>query len=399
MQRVTPRRRQKRNRPQSTLLGWYLSHDGELPPGYHRLIDDANIACCINIYAAIISSATIYLMRNTPKGDVRQKTRLSRFVDVEPWPGVATRQVWMSWIVTQLLGPGDGNAFVLPVMQFRELAALRPMPGAQIVTTDPFRGAYEVRWQGRTYAPEELLHFRLFADPDEPWKGRGFRVQAQAVADSLARSEAIKATLSSPDYKPPIVVSVSSDADLQGKDKREDFRRNYLEDNEPGKPWILPEGFVKVQQIKPITLNDLAIRDTVELDKKTAAAIYGVPLFLLGLGQFNQQEFNSFIKTRAEPVCIGIEQELTRQLLLSDELYWAFNRRRLYNYDLEKLVTMDLAMADRGYLNGDEVREDAWRDPVGLTERVRLENYIPVDMAGNQTKLIQQEESHAESDS
>ena len=49
-------------------------------------------------------------------------------------------------------------------------------------------------------------------------------------------------------------------------------------------------------------------------------------------------------------------------------------------------------MADRGYLNGDEVREDAERDPIGLTERRVLENYIPIDMAGMQKKLTQQEE-------
>ena len=56
-------------------------------------------------------------------------------------------------------------------------------------------------------------------------------------------------------------------------------------------------------------------------------------------------------------------------------------------------INMDLAMADRGYLNGDEVRADMDLDPVGLTERTRLENYIPTDMAGNQKKLIQEDEA------
>ena len=50
-------------------------------------------------------------------------------------------------------------------------------------------------------------------------------------------------------------------------------------------------------------------------------------------------------------------------------------------------------MADRGYLNGDEVRADMDLDPVGLTERTRLENFIPTDMAGNQKKLIQEDET------
>ena len=63
------------------------------------------------------------------------------------------------------------------------------------------------------------------------------------------------------------------------------------------------------------------------------------------------------------------------------------NRRKLYDYDLKTLIEIDNSMADRGYLNGDEVREDADRDPVGLTEYKVLENYIPYDMSGNQKKL------------
>ena len=45
-------------------------------------------------------------------------------------------------------------------------------------------------------------------------------------------------------------------------------------------------------------------------------------------------------------------------------------------------------MADRGYLNGDEVREDAFLEPAGLTEFKVLENYIPIDMIGQQKKLV-----------
>ena len=50
-------------------------------------------------------------------------------------------------------------------------------------------------------------------------------------------------------------------------------------------------------------------------------------------------------------------------------------------------------MADRGYLNGDEVRADMDLDPVGLTERVRLENYILNEDTGKQKKLIQEDEA------
>ena len=142
-----------------------------------------------------------------------------------------------------------------------------------------------------------------------------------------------------------------------------------------------------------MSLTDLAIKDTVELDKKTAAAIFGVPGFTLGIGSFSEAEHNHSVRTVYIPICQGIEQEMTLKLLASPKRYFKISRRRLYAYDLKNLIDMDLAMADRGYLNGDEVRADMDLDPVGLTERTRLENFIPTDMAGNQKKLIQEDET------
>lgn len=391
-------RRAKLKSGAKTLYGFYVSSDGSLPVGYHRLLDSPEVGSCINRISAIISSATIYLMQNTTSGDKRQKNALSRFVDVAPWPNMATRQLWMSWIVGQLLGEGDGNACVLPSFRGGNLTALRPMPGISLIGSAD-GGDYSVSWRGSTYGPDEILHFRLHADPDDPWRGRGYRIQAENVAASLKQASENKDALNSPDYKPPIIISVDSDADLQDEKKREEFRKAYIETpDEAGKPWILPEGFVKVDTIKPLTLTDLAIKDTVELDKKTVAAIFGVPLFMLGLGKFDQDEFNNFIRTVVEPICVGIEQELTLKLLISDKMYFAFNRRRLYSYDLKSMIDIDLAMSDRGYVNGDEVREDAYRDPAGLKEFRVLENYIPDDMLGKQKKLIQEDDEDAEKD-
>ena len=342
---------------------------------------------CIDRIAGVISSATIYLMRNTDNGDKRVKNRLSRFVDVTPWPDMATRQSWMDWIVSTMLGPGDGNAFVLPHVRGGEFTALEPMPGASAVMTED---GYEVIWRGRTYAPDEVLHFRLHTDTDQPWKGRGYRVQAGAIAAGLKQVSELKESLSSPDYKPPLIVSVDTDADLADEEKREEFRKKYLEDTDKGKPWILPAGLIKVEQLRPLSLNDLAVADTMELDKRTLAAIFGAPPFLVGVGEFSQSWYNSYIQTVVLPICTGIAQQLTDKLLLSEEMYFKFNDRRLFAYDMEDIVTMDLNMAARGFLTGDEVREDAGRDPAGLTEFTVLENYIPIEMTGKQKKLIQE---------
>lgn len=384
--------KKKQKRSANSPLGvWILGGGSELPAGYHRLLDSPEIAACINRIAAIISGATIYLMENTDKGDIRVHDKLARFVDIEPWPNMATRQSWMNWIVTTLLGDGDGEAFVLPRTSGGRFTALEPMPGAASI--DNPSGGYIVQWRGHTYAPDEILHFRLYTDPERPWKGRGVRVQANQLAASLSTTSQLKDMLNSPDYKPPLIVAVNSDNAFSDEAERESFRESYLSDSKAGKPWILPADLVKIEQLKPMSLTDLAIKDTVELDKKTAAAIFGVPGFTLGIGSFNEAEHNHCVRTVYIPICQGIEQEMTLKLLASPIRYFKISRRRLYAYDLKNLIDMDLAMADRGYLNGDEVRADMDLDPVGLTERTRLENFIPTDMAGNQKKLIQEDET------
>ena len=379
----------RRAKTQQQAAAFYLiSTLGEAPAGYTRLLDSPEVSACINRISAIIASATIYQMENTKHGDKRVKDALSRFVDIDPWPGNGTRTSWMTWIVTQLLGEGDGNAFVLPEVDGDGFSALRPMPGA-IVSDLADGSGYCVTWKGHRYVSDEVLHFRLFADSERPWMGRGYRVQAQQVADALANTDALKQSLSSPKYKPPLVAGVNSDVPMDTEKERDDFRQKYLDDTGDGKPWILPADLVKIEQLKPLSLTDLAVKDTVELDKRSVAAIFGVPPFLLGLGSFSADEYNNFIHSVVIPICHGIEQELTIKLLESPRRYFRFSRRHLYAYDLKSLIDMDLAMSDRGYLNGDEVREDAYRDPAGLTEFKVLENYLPYDMSGAQKKLVQ----------
>ena len=111
----------------------------------------------------------------------------------------------------------------------------------------------------------------------------------------------------------------------------------------------------------------------------------------------NAAEHNAFIHDIVCPICAGIDQEFTAKILENPKRYFRINQRHLYNYDLKTLIDIDNSMADRGYLNGDEVREDAGRNPAGLTEFKVLENYIPYDMSGAQNKLTgtKQEENNA----
>lgn len=376
----------RRSNTPSSMIGYWIGSAAEPPAGYHRLIDSPEVSACINRISAIISSTPIYLMENTKKGDIRIHDGMSRLVDIDPWPGMATRSTWMDWIVSTLLGEGNGNACVLPEVEGGQFSCLRPMPGAvPLPAANP--DEYYVSWRGMRYHPSEVLHFRLFTDPTYPWKGRGYRIQLKQVVEALENSDAIKKSLTSPDYKPPLCVFVNSETDLSDEETRETFRKKYLKDSGDGKPWILPADLVKIEQVRPLTLADLAIKDTVELDKRTVASIMGVPPYFVGLGNYDPKAHNGFIRTEIVHIASVIEQQLTQKLLENPKRYYKISRRRLYDYDLKTIVDIDCALADRGYLNGDEVREDVDRDPVGLTDRKVLENYIPYDMSGKQKKL------------
>ena len=65
------------------------------------------------------------------------------------------------------------------------------------------------------------------------------------------------------------------------------------------------------------------------------------------------------------------------------------------DYDLQTTSTVYAAMADRGFVTGNEVRDRLGIEPrEGLDELRILENFIPVDMSGMQKKLIQGEDDN-----
>lgn len=343
---------------------------------------------CVSAYADMISDMTIHLMRHTEGGDVRVINELSRRVDIEPNPHMQRKQL-IYWIVHTLMLEGDGNAVLIPVYDGGYLTELIPVPPSTVTFIGARQaGTYTICIAGRDYDPDDLIHIAVNPAPDRPWLGTGMRLYLRDAVQCLSRASAVKGSLmESP--SPSIIVKVDGltdeYADPAGQDRLSDRFESARRD---GRPWYIPAEAFDVVQVKPMTMQDLAIRDNVELDRRTVAAMFGVPPFMVGVGDFSRDAYNNFIASRLMGVAQYIEQALTRKILYSEDYYFKFNPRSLYNYQLSELITAGSQMVDRMAM-----RRNEWRDWVGLppdedmTDLLALENYIPADRLGDQKKL------------
>ena len=100
---------------------------------------------------------------------------------------------------------------------------------------------------------------------------------------------------------------------------------------------------------------------------------------------------NAFIRKTVIPLANSIAQELTKKLLISPDMYFRVNERKLYSYSLPDLAKVADDQYVRGLMDGNEVRDWLGMAPRdGLDQLVMLENYIPADQIGDQKKLKQE---------
>jgi HK97 family phage portal protein len=377
----------------TSALAWFVGGDatGDIyVPGYTSLAHNPEIMAAVGKIARLIGSMTIHLMANQKGGDVRIKNELAKHVDIYP-NKYMTRQTWMSDIVRTMLLDGNGNAVVIPLTQNGMLGDMVKMPPGYVSFVSDGGYGYKILINGRSYDPENLLHFVANPNPNRPWQGEGYKVSLKNVADNLKQAAGTEKAFMSSKWKPSLVVKVDGMVEeFSNPEGRSKLLKDYISTNEDGEPWLVPAGTVEIEQVKPLSLADLALADSVTLDKKTVAAILDVPAFLVGAGDYDPDQWNNFISTTIGPLATGIQQELTRKLLLSPDWYFKFNVRSLYSYDLQTLATVYDDQYVRGICTGNEVRDVLGMTPKdGLDELVMLENYIPRGMIGDQKKLNQ----------
>jgi HK97 family phage portal protein len=360
--------------------------------GYRTLTSCPEIQTPVNRIADLISSMTIHLMNDTKDGAVRIKNELSKKIDISPNKYTTRKQLVYS-IVRNMMLDGEGNAILLPHLDpvTGLLDDLEPFDMTQtLIKDDPSGYGYYVMYKGRRYEPDEVLHFTDNVDPQKPWRGRGYKVLLAELAKTLYQAQKTKYDLmSSP--TPSIIVKVDGlTEEFASKEGRERLGAQYLDSSENGKPWFIPSEAFDIKEIKPLTIQDLAIKESLTVDKRTAAAIFGVPPFFVGEGDFDRDSYNNTISSTVLPKTRGIEQELTRKLILSPNWYFRFNPRSLFSYSLTEIAEVAANYVDRAIIDRNEARDWSGLSPRdGLSELAILENYIPYAKIGDQGKLKQ----------
>lgn len=367
---------------------------------YVPLARNPDVVTAVNKIADLVSNMTIHLMENTDKGDIRIRDGLARKIDINPCEHM-TRKSWIFKIVRDLLLYGDGNSVLHveydPVTDY--ISNLRPFPMREVsFQTD--KDSYVISFRGEEYSPDEVVHFVINPDPDIPYIGTGFRVTLTDVVQSLNMATKTKKSFMNGRNIPSLIVKVdSSSAELESEEGRDRIAEKYLKTSKIGAPWFIPEELLDVQQVKPLSLTDIALNESVELDKRTVAGLLGVPAFILGVGEFDKTEYNNFVNTTIMSIATTITQTLTRDLLLSSNRYFKLNPRSLFSYNITELSAVAQQMT-----NSTAMRRNEWRDWLGMApdsemeELIVLENYIPQEKIGDQNKLKGGEEENAETE-
>lgn len=361
--------------------------------GYTTLDKNPEVNTACRTIARLISSMTIRLMSNTENGDVRVENELSRKIDIYP-NQYMTRRTLFEYATMNMLLYGEGNSVIRVRTQDGLLGDLEPIP-ANRVAFIPDGYGYRISIDGVKYSPDEVIHFVDNPDPYYPWKGRGIQVLVKDIANNLKQAQKTKNAFMTSKYKPSVIVKVDAlDEQFSNPKGRKKLLEEYVKSSEVGEPWLIPADQFSVEQIKPLSLSDLAISDSVEIDKKTVASIVGVPPFVLGVGEYNVEAWNSFIQNTVKPIAQAMEQELSRKLIVNPKWYLKFNILSLMDWDLKTIKDVFGGLSDRGFISGNEVRDRIGYDPrEGLDELRVLENYIPFDMAALQKKLLQEGDS------
>lgn len=376
-------------------MAYFLKADGDMAdiiPGYTKLSKNEEVIKCANIIADLVSSMTIMLMQNGEKGDIRLRNELAKKIDIYPCSYMDRKNFIFKIARDMVL---SGNSIVIPKVEGMYIRDLEPV---DIDACSFFKdgSSYKIVANGVVMNPEDVLHFVYIPDRKEPYKGVGQKESIVDTARMLVQAKETKKKFLQSKWKPAMIISINADAEeLQDEEMRKTVLGSYVSDTEEGEPWVIPAGEIDVKTIQPLSLNDLAIQDSIKLDKTAVAAAFNMPAFMVGVGEFKEDAYNNFISTTIMSIAMIIQQQLTNKLLFSGDLYFKLNYKSLLQYSLDSKIALIKGMVGGGMMSRNEGRSELDYAPVnkpGMDDYIVLENYIPVEKVGDQKKLTNKED-------
>ena len=153
-------------------LAYWLSSNSEIlcPTGYVPLARNEEVRKNVHKIADLVSSMTIMLMENGENGDKRVKNELAKKIDVYP-NKYMVRKNFIYKIVTDMII--NGNSVVYPQYSGELLEDLK-IWNADSLMFSPQGDGYSIGYNGQTFHPNEVLHFSLIPDDNQPWRGSGY---------------------------------------------------------------------------------------------------------------------------------------------------------------------------------------------------------------------------------
>lgn len=378
----------RRDAPQDKTAIWFALNNAKdvlCPDGYTPISKVPEVQMCIHRIADLVSSMTLMLMSNGTNGDERIYNGISSRLDIEPCKYISRKNFYYRVAADML---ENGNAIAVPKIDRNFISSIDYIPQSSCTICSDTDG-YCIRVNGVKLHPDEVLHFAYIPDDSQPWRGIGLTPALKGAVETLLQANATKKGFLKSKWKPSMIISIPSDVEeLRDEEKRNKILGSYISNTQQGEPWLIPAGEIDVKTINPLSLKDLSIQNSIELDLKTIAAACGVPPFVVGIGDFDKAAYNNFISNVIMPIAQAIEQELTRKLLVSDSMYFKFKKRSLMQYDLSELTNMVTNFRDHGIITCNEGRAEINYAPIdGGDEMLILENYIPAGSAGTQKKL------------
>ena len=363
-----------------------------LRSGYTSLSEHPDVKACVKAIADIVSITALHLLESTDFGNKRVSNGLHRRIDIEPNRYVARTAMYYKIAEELLL---YGNSFLLPIYSKKGyLEELRPIRHNKVVYIDTNDGGYKLSVNNNLIDSDNVLHFVNNPKHSKPWQGESYKVYLRDVLENLTQSQEIKHRYYKEHFRPSLVFLANADSDsFNDEDDRENLLKRWV-NVKPGSPYILPGSLIDFKTYSPMSLTDIAVNESVEIDKKYLASLFCIPPFLLGVGSFNREEYNLFIDRAVKRICNIISQELTRKIIISENMFFRFHTESQKVVNPYHKLQLMYSGKTMGIYSANECRIAAGDEAVSkqeMNEYTILENYINVEDSNKQKKLIQEE--------